>query len=180
MHPDQMYDIKSAIIVCMKRTELAAHLTSDELKARYRTCRDAMEARRWHALWQISLGTTITETAALACLHRNGVGKIVKRYNADGPDAVRDQRKLHPHGRAAYLSSAQQQELDAALDGPAPDGGLWSGPKVAAWIASKTGRRIHPQLGWVYLRKLGFRLRRPRPRHQGAASTEQQAAWKKN
>jgi transposase len=164
----------------MKRIELAAHLTSDELKARYRTCRDAAEARRWHALWQISLGATITETAALTCLHRNGIRKIVKRYNADGPDAVRDQRKLHLHGRAPYLPKPQQQELDAALDGPAPDGGLWTGPKVAAYIASKTGRTIHPQLGWVYLRKLGFTLRRPRPRHQDAASESEQAAWKKN
>jgi transposase len=164
----------------MKRIELAAHLTSDELKARYRSCRDANEARRWHVLWQLSLGATITETAALTSLHRNGIRKIVQRYNADGPDAVPDQRRLRPHGRAPYLPPTDQQQLDAALDGPAPDGGLWTGPKVAAWIASKTGRAIHPQLGWVYLRKLGFRLRRPRPRHQGAASTEQQAAWKKN
>jgi transposase len=163
----------------MKRTELAGHLTSDELKARYRSCRDAMEARRWHALWQISLGATITETAALTSLHRNAVRKIVQRSNADGPSAVRDQRSAHPHGRAPYLPKAQQQELDAALDGPAPDGGLWTGPKVAAWLATKTGRSIHPQLGWVYLRKLGFRLRRPRPRHQDAASADEQAAWKK-
>jgi transposase len=164
----------------MKRLELVAHLTSDDLKARYRTCRAAPEARRWHALWQLSLGATITETAAVTSLHRNGIRKIVHRYNAAGPAALRDQRTVRPHGRAPYLLPADQQELDGALAGPAPDGGLWTGPKVAAWIAAKTGRTIHPQLGWSYLRKLGFTLRRPRPQHQDAATPAEQAAWKKN
>ena len=163
-----------------RRTELAAHLTSDELKMRYRTCRNAKEARRWQALWQLSLGQSITQAAALTGFHRNWVRTLLQRYNADGPDALGDQHAHNPGGRQAALTAVQHQELDAALDQPAPDGGLWTGPKVAAWIAAKTGRQIHPQLGWVYLRKLGFTLRRPRPKHLDAASEEEQQAWKKN
>jgi transposase len=173
--------IKSGMIVCMaRRTELAAHLTSDELKERYRTCRDAKEARRWQALWQLSLGISITQAAALTGFHRNWVRRLLQRYNTAGPDAIVDQHAQHPGGRLPYLSPAHQHELDAALDEPAPDGGLWTGPKVAAWIATKINRPIHPQLGWSYLRKLGFTLRRPRPQHQDAATAEEQAAWKKN
>jgi transposase len=169
--------IKSGKIVCMaRRTELAAHLTSDELKQRYRTCRNAKEARRWQALWQLSLGHSIAETG----FHRTWVRNLLQRYNADGPQALRDQHTDNPGGRKAALTAAQQHELDAALDRPAPDGGLWTGPKVAAWIAAKTGRKIHPQLGWAYLHKLGFTLRRPRPKHQDAASEAEQQAWKKN
>ncbi|MDE5115210.1 MAG: helix-turn-helix domain-containing protein, partial [Trichodesmium sp. St15_bin1_1] len=40
---------------------------------------------------------------------------------------------------------------------PAPDGGAWSGPKVADWIAKKTGRdHVWPQRGWDYLKKFGI------------------------
>ena len=89
----------------MKRIELAAHLTSNELKARYRSCHDANQARRCHILWQLSLGATITETAALTHLHRTGFRKIVQRYNADRPDAVPDQRRLRPRCMPMALST---------------------------------------------------------------------------
>jgi hypothetical protein len=52
------------------------------------------------------------------------------------------------------LSASLQHQLDQALQGRAPDGGLWSGPKVAQWIAAKTGKRIYRQRGWEYLRRL--------------------------
>ncbi len=55
---------------------------------------------------------------------------------------------------------------------------MWSGPKVAAWIAAKTGHEIHPQRGWDYLKQLGFTLKRPRPRH-AKADAEAQAVFKK-
>src|SRR3954451_25103043 len=36
---------------------------------------------------------------------------------------------------------------------PAPpaDGGLWTGPKVATWMAARLGRQVRPQRGWDYL-----------------------------
>ncbi len=53
-----------------------------------------------------------------------------------------------------------EHELWLALQGPAPDGGIWTGPKVAQWIAAKTGKRIYRQRGWEYLRRLaGANLR---------------------
>src|SRR5215831_8386303 len=36
---------------------------------------------------------------------------------------------------------------------------------VAEWIAHQLGRPACRQLGWIYLRRLGARLRVPRPRH---------------
>jgi hypothetical protein len=36
------------------RLTLQPHLTPDELKTRYRRCRDAKEGRRWHVLWLVS------------------------------------------------------------------------------------------------------------------------------
>lgn len=36
---------------------------------------------------------------------------------------------------------------------------------MAAWISQRLGRLVGRQLGWTYLRRLGARLRVPRPRH---------------
>jgi transposase len=104
-------------------------------------------------------------------------GAVVRRYNAEEPAGVGDRRPTNP-GRAPVLAAEQRAELDAALDGPAPDGGLWSGPKVAARIAARTGRAVGPQCGWEYLARLGCALRRPRPRH-AQADAEAQTAFKK-
>ena len=50
---------------------------------------------------------------------------------------------------------------------------------MACWIAGVTGRtKVAPQRGWDYLQKLGFSLRRPRPRH-AKADDAAQAAFKK-
>lgn len=49
----------------------------------------------------------------------------------------------------------QQQELDQALDQPPADGGMWTGPKVAAWMRERLGRDVDPRLGWDYLQRLG-------------------------
>jgi transposase len=49
---------------------------------------------------------------------------------------------------------------------------------VAEWIYEKTGREVRPQLGWDYLKRLGFSLQRPRPRHR-KANEEKQEAFKK-
>jgi transposase len=160
---------------------LADHLRPEELKQRYRTCANAREARRWHALWLLSLDHPIGEVAELLGLHRNGVRKLLKRYNALGPDAVPDQVPQRPKGPPPALTDQQQQELQLALAQRPADGGIWTGPKVAAWIAARTGRNhVHPQLGWVYLRKLGLTPKTPRPQHAHAATAEQQTAWKKN
>jgi transposase len=76
----------------------------------------------------------------------------------------------------ALLSARQQAELDQALQSPPADGGLWSGPKVAQWIAKKTGRaHVHPQRGWDYLQRLNYSGQRPRPRHANADEAAQAA-----
>ncbi len=174
------FHTKCGMIWCMAvRTALTSYLPSAELHRRYRACRDAKEARRWQVLWQLSLGTTIKDIAAATGLHRNGIRAILTRYNDLGPDGVRDGHRRRPGGRHPTLSPDQQATLNQLLDGPALDGGLWTGPKVAAWISTTIGRTVPKRLGWTYLRKLGFTLQRPRPRHQRAATPEQQQAWKK-
>jgi transposase len=71
-------------------------------------------------------------------------------------------------------------ELAAALRAPAPDGGLWTAPKVAAWVERRTGRGVHETTAWRAMRRLGFTLQAPRPRHARAASEREQARFKKS
>lgn len=65
-------------------------------------------------------------------------------------------------GRPAKLSTSLATELDKALRSLAPDGGLWTGPKVAAWIAQKSGHEVHHSTAWRALKRLGFSLQTPR------------------
>ncbi len=164
----------------MARTlTLVNNLAPDELRRRYKTAPTTAEARRYHALWLVSQGSTALAAAALVGLSDKWVRLLVHRYNRHGPAGLTDRRSTNP-GKPPLLAPAQQATLAALLDGPAPDGGLWAGPKVAAWIEQQTGRATYPQQGWVYLHRLGFSPQQPRPLHTDAASEEEQAAWKKS
>lgn len=175
---------ESGIISCMAqypKLRLEPHLPPAELQQHYRAARDAAEARRWQALWLFSQDQPIGVVASIVGLHRNSVRALIKRYNANGPQAVSDQRAHNPGSRQPYLSPEQRDALAAALALPHPDGGKWNGARVAHWIAQTTGRKkVYRQFGWAMLRRLGFTPQVPRPRHRQAATPEQQAEWKKN
>lgn len=65
--------------------------------------------------------------------------RIARRYN---PEAMPNQRGDYI-GRKPRLDKATAIELDEALRGPAPDGGLWIAPKVAGWIKHRTGASVN-------------------------------------
>jgi transposase len=162
-----------------RSVHLTAHLPVDELGRRYQAAATVAEARRYHALWLIAQGQTAKTAAALVGFSDKWVRILVQRYNAMGPAGLRDTRADNP-GAAPLLTPDQQQALIQALQTPPPEGGLWTGRKVAAWIKRQVGIETHPQRGWEYLRRLGFSVQRPRPRHAAAASPADQAAWQKN
>ncbi|MBD2161680.1 MAG: helix-turn-helix domain-containing protein [Limnothrix sp.] len=137
------------------RVTLNPHLSLDRLRDRYRQAKEATEARRWHLLYLIAQGWTITQAARVVDLSYDYAKELVRRYNQLGPNAI-DRRPSQRHRSArSLLTTEQQQELAQLLDQPAPDGGPWSGPKVAQWIAERTGRdRVWPQRGWEYLQRL--------------------------
>jgi transposase len=147
-----------------RRIHLEPHLTDDELQQRYRCARDPAERSHWHFLWLLAGGMTAAAVAAVTGYSAYWVGQIAKRYNADGPDGMRDRR--HTSGTAQPdLPAAQLTELGATLAGPHPEGDHWCGRTVAQWLAKRLGRRVSRQLGWRTLRRLGARWLKPRPRH---------------
>ena len=137
------------------RARLSNHLTLDCLRDRYRHTKDAIEGRWWHLLYLIAQGWSIKDAARVVELSYDYAKEIVRRYNHQGPDAIARRRRPTGASPRALLSLAQQQELAQLLARPAPNGGAWSGPMVARWIARRTGRdRVWPQRGWEYLQRL--------------------------
>ena len=158
---------------------IVEHLSVGELGARYRAARDATEARHFQAIWLLAQGRTFLEVAEVLAFVPRWVEELAARYNAIGPEALGDQRRRN--GRAATLLTEEVlPALAERVRTPPAEGGVWSGPKVAAWIARHLGlARVHPQRGWEALRRIGWPIQAPRPRHARAATPEQQAAFKR-
>jgi transposase len=161
----------------MAALELVGHLSIEELGQRYRAARDPGERSHLQLVWLWRHGRSGPEVARIMGYSERWVAEIVRRYNEDGPAGLGDRRHGNP-GTKPLLDAVQCEALVRALQGVPPEGGLWSGPKVAAWIAAETGQEVHAQRGWDYLIKLGFTLKRPRPRHAKADALAQ-AAFKK-
>jgi transposase len=157
--------------------KLAPHLTLAEIQERHAAAPDAITRTHWWMLWSVALGATGEQVARRSGYSAKWIGQIVRRYNAAGPTAVGDQRRRNP-GAAPLLTADQCAALAAALEGPAPAGGLWTGSQVAAWMRAQLGRPVHPQRGWEYLGRVGYTPHRPRPRHTQADAAAQ-AAFRK-
>ena len=117
----------------MKRRTLAPHLELDQLEQRYRQASDPVARSQWQILWLLAQGQATKQVVQSTGYSENWICTIVQRYNADGPDGIGDRRHTNP-GAASLLSAEQLAELDTLLDGSAPDGGLWTGPKIAKWV----------------------------------------------
>jgi transposase len=157
-----------------RRLTIPPHLTLAELERRYRRARDPVARSHWHILWLLAGGMATAEVARLTRYSVNWVREIARRYREEGPAAIGDRRHRNP-GAAPLLDARQQAALREALGGPAPDGGLWTGRQVAAWMSQRLGRPVGPQRGWEWLRRLGFTPQRPRPRETRADPAAQEA-----
>src|SRR6059058_3308335 len=162
----------------MSASGLAAHLSPAELGQRYRAARSPVERSHLQIVWLLSRGRSEREVARVTGYGRRWVGEVARRYDEGGPDGLGDRRRGNA-GARPLLGTEDEAALRAALAEPPSDGGLWTGPKVAAWIGARLGRRVWPQRGWGYLRRLGHSPQVPRPRHAKAAGAEGQAEYKK-
>jgi transposase len=160
------------------RIQLKPHLTTAELLSRYRACQKPQEKARWHALYLIAKGTVAAEAARRVGRASAWMTRLARRYNDKGASAVARRQSTKPSHRAK-VDADVSEALDKALRAPAPDGGLWSAPKVAAWITDKAGQQVHQTTAWRAMRRLGFSLQVPRPANQRRASVEEQAEFKK-
>lgn len=158
-----------------RRIHVEGDLSTEELQQRYRSATHPSEKMRWQVLWLVSKGESAEEAAEVTTYTADWVRALVRVYNKGGPETVLDRRRGRS-GRRRLLSPEQEAELPAVLEGPAPSGGLWSGPEVARWMSEKLGRTIRPQRGWEYIRRAGQSPQIPRPSH-GEGDPEAQEAF---
>ena len=158
---------------------LEAHFSTEELESAYLQAKDPIESRRWQLLWLVSRGYSLKETAQILDLNYDYARDIVQRYNAEGAEGVVNRIKtLTDRGKKPLLSAIQLQDLKKCLELPAEEGGVWTEPKVARWIAQLTGRKVTDSQGWRYLKRCRHSWQRPRP-HHAKADDQAQAEFKK-
>lgn len=129
-----------------KRITIEPHLSLDELETCYRGAKDPVERSHYQIIWLLATGRPTEEVAAVTGYSRNWIYELVWGYNRQGPESLGDGRRQNLGG-SPLLSDVQQVQLWQALQGPAPDGGLWNGRKVADWMSELLGERVSPFSG---------------------------------
>ena len=163
----------------MQRLPVVRHCTPRQAWAKYRACRHPGEKTHWHLVWLLLRADeprSPAQAGAVVGVSAVTARAVLRRWNAHGPAGLADRRAAN-HVRPA-LAAAQRAALLAALKRRPPDGGLWTGPKVAAYVLGRWGVAVWPQTGWRWLRALGFALRVPRPAHPRAADPAARRRWK--
>ena len=159
---------------------VADHLSVEDLEARLRSAQDPTATRHFQVIWLLARGHTIADVAAVTSFVPRWIEQLLARYNAHGPEALGDLRRRN--GSApSVLRPELLARLPERLATPPSDGGLWTGPKVAAWMAGELGRAaVLPQRGWEALKAIKWSVQKPRPRHPASATPEEREAFKKS
>ena len=156
---------------------VADHLTLSELEQRVKKAKDPVERTRFLAVYHAKRGLTAKEIAKITLHTTRWVQQVVRRYNQEGPEALKDKRHTNP-GQRPKLTPEEQKRVLEALQGPPPDGGLWTGPKLRAWVERELGKRLSLYPIYRLLHEMGFSLRVPRPQHR-KREEEAQVEFKK-
>lgn len=160
-------------------TSIKPHLTATELEHRYKTATGSIAKSHFHALWLLARGYSIDQVAGLLSFSTRWVRILIKRYNEGGADRLGDQR-AHNGTEPTILTPEALAGLRERLQSPADDGGQWTGPKIARWLAAYHGlESVHDQRGWDALIAIGWSIQQPRPRHPQAASEQDRSRLKK-
>jgi transposase len=156
-----------------------SHLSVTELEHRYKTASEAIAKSHFHALWLLARGYSIDQVAGLLSFSTRWVRILIKRYNEGGADRLGDQR-AHNGTEPKILTPEALAALRERLKSPPDDGGVWTGPKIARWLADFHGlKSVHDQRGWDALIAIGWSIQQPRPRHPNAAREQDRSRLKK-
>jgi len=143
-----------------KKAYLSAHFQPSELKHKYLTSKDPVEARRGGLIWKVAVGWTIKNSAIALGINYQYAKKIVNKYNELGAQGIKNRKQkslAHRRGKQPLLNPEQWQKLIAALRQKPADGGICRAPKVARWREKETQRKkLSNHRGWDYLKKCGY------------------------
>ena len=145
----------TTLALCLPDSEQASRAAGEHVSVSHAGgAAEANERRHRRVIDLLAEGRPLAEIEAATGCRPRTIRQIAQRYREVGPEALVDRRQ-RSSGAAPLLPVEQQRELGQALQGAPPEGGAWNGPKVARWIAARTGKHVHRQRGWEYLRRLG-------------------------
>jgi transposase len=135
---------------------------------------------RLHGVLLVAQGMTCPEVAALLGDAPRTVEYWIRGFEEKGLAALREGERS---GRPGRLSEKHLRGINAALRRMPRElglsGNLWDGKTLAAWIEREYGIDLGVRQCQRLFRRLGFRLRKPRPAI-AQADPERQKAHKKN
>ena len=158
------------------------HLSVEDLGRRYRESADVCSARHFQAIWLLAQGRTFGDVAATTGMAQRWLEQLARRYNDYGPEALGDRRRGNG-APARILTPELLEKLRARLVDPPPDDGVWTTPKIAAWMAQELGlASVFAQRAWDALRAIGWtsrsRARRTRNRRRPKKRRPLKKAWR--
>lgn len=149
---------------------LRSDFTAADLRRLARGSRNAGQARRLLALAVIYGGGSRSEAARLGHVTLQIVRDWVVRFNAEGPEGLRDRKSAGPKPR---LSEAHRAALLGIIDrGPIPaiHGVVrWRLCDLGQWLWEEFRISVSPQTLSRTLRAMGLRKLSARPKHHAQA-----------
>jgi transposase len=145
---------------------LRPDFTASALRDLARRSKEAAQARRLLALAVIYDGGRRTEAAQLGNVTLQIVRDWVVRFNAEGPDGLRDRKAPGPTPRLSEVHRAALLEIIERGPTPAIHGVVrWRITDLGQWLWEEFRVSVSPQTLSRVLRGMGLRKLSARPRH---------------
>lgn len=133
-----------------------------ELQHRFETTPDPETRLRYHMVLLAQQGYSLSEIAAIMPRSRYTIARVLRRFSAEGLDAV--PRRTSP-GRPRIVNEDWQAELARVIELDPHEVGVpsanWTTGLLADYLADKTGIRVGQETVRVYLHAHGFVCKRP-------------------
>lgn len=158
---------------------LRSDYDADDLRALARSTDDAKRARRLLALSLVYDGADRSAAARHGGVSLQTIRDWVLRFNAEGPDGLRD--GTSPGAPPKLTATCKAALARAVEDGPTPylDGVVrWRLSDLVAWLQREFGVSVDDSTVSRTLRAMGYRKLSARPRHH-AQDPEATQAFKK-
>jgi transposase len=150
-----------------------------ELARRYHTTRDATTRTRYQMVLLDAQGHTPPQIARLVRCSADTVRRVLKRYLAQGPDAV--PHRPHP-GQPPHYPTSWEAELHRVADldprSVGVDSALWTCRLLSDYLTEVTGHRAGIETVRIALHRAGFVCKRPR--WVLSRKAQAQPGWAKN
>ena len=147
---------------------LRTDYSSGELRRLAKRGKDSNQSRRLLSLAAVLDGMSRADAAQIGGMDRQTLRDWVHRFNAQGPEGLKD---IHGGGPRCRLTPEQKAELAQIVEtgpDPAVDGVVrWRRIDLQRVIATRFGVEYHERHVGTLLKKLGFSRISGRPKHPG-------------